>query len=122
MGERLQERPQRRRGAEFGEDLGHRPVPQDVHVLDAVGAGEHAGDQDRDFLRGVRRRRTGQPQVLAQEVEQPGLLGQRHRWDQAGVGDQVRFIEDHHGGRRSRWEDLRDLHAAGVFLAAALEL
>ena len=48
-GIRAQVRAQRGRGADPAEQDVHRAVPQQVHVIDAVGARGHARDQARDF-------------------------------------------------------------------------
>ena len=44
-GEFSQERPQRRRSVRQVEEGAHRAVLQQSHVVDAVGAGDHAGHQ-----------------------------------------------------------------------------
>ena len=60
-GERAQERAQRRRRPHPGEQPVHPAVPQQVHVVDGVRAGDHAGDQRGDLRLGVRARRPRQP-------------------------------------------------------------
>jgi hypothetical protein len=73
--ERPQERAQRRRRPHPLKEPVHRAVPQQIHVLDRVRARDHPRDQRRNLDRRIRRRH-GQP--LAQQLGQPGLLGQSH--------------------------------------------
>jgi hypothetical protein len=44
-----QERPERRRGPDPGEQAAGRAVPQQGHVIDRVGAGDHARDSAGTF-------------------------------------------------------------------------
>ena len=52
-GERAQERTQRRGRVRPVEDPAHPAVPQQRHVVDAVGAGDHPGDQRGHLQPGV---------------------------------------------------------------------
>ncbi|MCX4515619.1 hypothetical protein OHA27_36025 [Streptomyces sp. NBC_01619] len=74
----------------------HRAVPQAVHVIDAVGAHDHATHQRHHFRRGegtgaVLRR--GQLDELVGQSWQTAPLGQPHHRLQAAVRDQVRVVE-----------------------------
>ncbi|MFC9493592.1 hypothetical protein [Streptomyces sp. NPDC056982] len=96
VGERTQERAQRRRGADTAEHRRHRPVAQHREVVDAVRARGHAAHDAGDL--GVRRRtrpvlRPGQPHLLRHQSRQTAPLGQPHHGDQPGLRDQIRIIE-----------------------------
>ena len=49
---RLVPSPEGRRRMDTGKRLAHRAVPQQVHVIDAVGRSDHARDQRRDLQPG----------------------------------------------------------------------
>lgn len=85
---------QRGRRPRPGEQLVHPAVPDDLHVLEAVRAGDHARDQRSDLEVCVGAGRAGHGDVLGDQVCQPGFLGQRHDRDQARRADQVRVIEN----------------------------
>ena len=81
-GEFPQERPQRRGRIRAVEDRAHRAVPQQGHVVDAVGAGDHPRDQRGYLHPGVGALVGGHAQVLVGQRRQAALLGQRHDRDQ----------------------------------------
>jgi len=60
-------------------------VTQDVHVLDAVGPGDHPRDQGADLDVRVRTGRARDPDVLGDKITQAGSLGQGHDRDQPGT-------------------------------------
>ena len=106
---RAQVRPERGRGADPGEHRPHRAVPQEIHVVDRIGARGHAGDQARDL--GCRVRAAGPAGPHAgEQVRQPGAPGKGHQRGQAGVRQQVRVIE--HGTCFPA--AMRQLHLRGV--------
>ena len=75
-GERPQERPQRRGRVGAVEHPAHPAVPQQRHVIDAVGAGDHPRDQRGDLRPRVRALVGRHAQVLIGQLPQPGRLGQ----------------------------------------------
>ena len=62
-----------------------RAVPQHVHVVDAVRAGDHPRHERGELQSGVRRSRTTHRQAPFQLVVQPGSLGQRQDRGQTGA-------------------------------------
>jgi hypothetical protein len=107
--QRPQKRPQRRRRVRPVEDAGHRAVPQQRHVIDRVGTGNHPGHQRHDFPTGVRAlvRRNRQP--LTDQVGQPDRLRQPRDRDQPSGRHQIRLVEprsEHRAGMRE--SHLRD--------------
>ena len=68
--ERAQERPQRGRRADPAEQRGHRAVPQQVHVIDAVRPGDHPGHQARRPS-AARSPRTGARPDMLREPDPP---------------------------------------------------
>jgi len=93
IGERAQERAQRRRRPHPHEQAAHRTVPQQVHVIDRVGSGHHAGDQRGHFRAGPATRTTGHCQVITRQLTQRGAVRQSHRRHQASGRHQTRIIE-----------------------------
>ena len=69
-----QVRAQRGRGADAAEQRAHRAVPQQVHVIDAVRPGGHPGDQARHLQVRVDPAFAARPDVLRDQVRQPGAL------------------------------------------------
>jgi hypothetical protein len=92
-GERTQERPQRGRRPDAGEQPVHRAVPQHRHVLDAVGAGDHARDQRRDLQSSVAAAGLVDPDVLTGQVLQAGSFRDLQHGRQAGARHEVGVIE-----------------------------
>ena len=112
-GERAQERPQRGRGPHPGEQPAHPAVPQQAHVVDRVGPGDHPRDQARDLQMGVGPTRRADPHVLGDQPLQPGPLSQPQHRRQPGARHQVRIVED---GR----EAVADSHPADALLCVEL--
>ena len=98
-GERPQERPQRRGCVAAGEDPAHPTVPQQRHVVDGVGAGDHPRDQRGHLQPRVRALVGRHRQVLLCQRCEPGRLRQRHHRDQPRRRHQIRVVE--HRRRRS---------------------
>ena len=112
-----QVRAERGRGADPAEQGPHRAVPQHVHVIDAVRAGGHPGDQARDLQVRVHPAVPARPDVLRDQVRQAGPLRQRHHRHQAGVRHEIRVIE-----RRVRpRQRMQQLHLQGVLSSRELE-
>ena len=103
-----QERPQRRRGVDTGEQPAHRAVPQQRHVLDRVGAGDHARDQRRDLQSGVPAAGLPDPHVLSDQRLQPGPLRELKDRREASARHEVGVIENHRVG-------VRDSHLPDAF-------
>ena len=82
-GERAKERPQRGRCPDPAKQRRHRPVPQQVHVVDAVRSADHAGDQARHFQVRVHPAPAGDGHMLAGQRGKAGPLRQGHHRDQA---------------------------------------
>ncbi len=94
-GEHPRERAQRRGRPGLGEQPAHPAVAQQVHVLDAVGAGDHASDQREDLSGGVRSSTGGDAQPIGQQRRQLAPGGQRHDRDKPGTRHKIRIIEPH---------------------------
>jgi hypothetical protein len=92
-GEFPQERPQRRRRIRLVEYSAHRAVPQQGHVIDAVGPGDHARDQRGYFRPGVGALVGRHTQVLIGQRRQAALLGQSAHRDQPGARHQVGVVK-----------------------------
>jgi len=82
---------QRRRCPRRHQQPVHPSVTQDVHVLDAVGPGDHPRDQGADLDVRVRTGRARDPDVLGDKITQAGSLGQGHDRDQPGTRHEVRI-------------------------------
>jgi hypothetical protein len=92
-GEFTQERPQRRRCVRVIEDRSHRPVSQQCHVVDTVGAGDHARYQRGDLPAGVGTFVGAHCQAFIGQCAQVALLRQRHGRDQARAGHEIGVVE-----------------------------
>ena len=90
MGERAQERAQRRGGPHPVEQPAHPPVAQQVQVVDRIRAGQHPADHARRLHPRTRR---GHRQTLAQQVMQPRGLSQPEHRHQTSRGHQISVIE-----------------------------
>jgi hypothetical protein len=114
-GERAQERTQRGRCVGVGEDPAHPTVTQHSHVIDAVGARDHPGDQRGDLqarIRALVGRHTQMP--TGQFLKSCGP-GQRQHRNQPGRGHQIRIIEHRRGrARRVAKLHLRDALRTGA--------
>jgi hypothetical protein len=104
-----QERAQRRGRVRAVEQRAHGAMPQQRHVIDAVRAGDHPGDQRVHLAPGIGTLISGHAQMLVGQPCQAALIGQRHHWDQPGARHQIGVIE-HRGPRRPhmRQSHLRD--------------
>jgi hypothetical protein len=69
--EGAQEAAQRGGRPHLPDNAGQRAVAEPVHVLDAVGAQQHPGDQALDFQRRARAERAGHGHVLAGQPARP---------------------------------------------------
>jgi hypothetical protein len=74
------------------EQPAHRAVPEQVHVIDRVGAGHHPRDQGRDLQVRIDATSPAQVNVLLDELLEPGPLGQLQDRRQAGARHEVRVI------------------------------
>jgi hypothetical protein len=83
----------------------HRPVAQQGHVIDRVGAGGHAREQAADLQRRVRPALAARPDALREQPGQAGPLREGHHRHQAAVRHQIRVIE--HGRVRAEVCDNR---------------
>ena len=88
-----QVRAQRGRRPDAAEQRAHRAVPQQVHVIDAVRARRHPGDQARDLQVRVDAAFPARADVLRDQVAEPGALRQGHHRDQPGVRHEIRVVE-----------------------------
>jgi site-specific DNA recombinase len=103
IGELPQELPHRRRRVHPAEQAAHPAGADHVQVIDAVRAARHPGD-DRGQLPGrvhprgpdLRRARVD-PDLLPDQLGQPGPLGQTHHRHQTRVRHQVGIIEHRSG-------------------------
>jgi len=113
--ERPQERPQRGRCPDPGEQPTHRAVTQQRHVIDRVGPGDHPGNQARDLQVGVDPSGLGQLDMLPDQALQTGTFGQLQNRCQARTRHQVPIIED---GR----EAMAESHPADALLCGRISL
>ena len=88
-----QVRAQRGRRPDAAEQRAHRAVPQQVHVIDGVRARRHPGDQARDLQVRVDPAFPARPDVLRDQIAEPGALRQGHHRDQPGVRHEIRVVE-----------------------------
>jgi hypothetical protein len=111
-GERAQERAQRRGGVAGGQDRAHPAVPEQGHVIDAVGAGDHARHQRGQLQAGVGAlvRRHAHP--LVGQLAQPSPPGQGHHRDQTGRRHEIGLVENRRGDRAG----VRKLHLRDALL------
>ncbi len=116
-GEGAQERAQRGRRADPAEQAGHRAVAQQVHVIDAAGAGGHPRDQAADLQRRADPALAGGIDVPRDQLAEPGALGQRHDRDQPGMRHEIRVIK----GRVRPREAMQQSHLTGVLSGGLLE-
>ena len=110
-------RAQRGRGADPAEQGVHRAVPQQVHVIDAVRARGHPGDQAPDFQVRIDAALAARRDVLRDQVAEPGALRQGHHRDQPGVRHEIRVVERCAGPR----EAMQQSHLQGVLSNRVLE-
>ena len=76
-------------------------MAQQVHVVNAVGAGDHPRDQRDDLRRGVRTALGCDPDPLGDQPAQPASgRGRQHR-RQPGARHKIRIIEPHRHGTAS---------------------
>jgi hypothetical protein len=111
-GEGAQERAQRRGRADPGEQPAHAAVPQQVHVLDRVRAGDHPGHKCRHLQRRVYRAGGLERELLGDQVTEPALLRERDDRGQAADRHEIRIIER----RRQRRRTVRQSHPADALL------
>ena len=88
-----QVRAQRGRRPDPAEQRAHRAVPQQAHVIDRIRPGGHPGDQARHLQVRVDAALAARPDVLRDQIRQPGALRQRHHRHQPGVRHEIRVIE-----------------------------
>jgi hypothetical protein len=109
VGERPQERAQRRRRTHPAEQPRHPTMAQQIEVIDAVGAGQHATHHAGRLRRSVGR---GDAQLLIEKVMQTSRLRQPQDRDQTRDRHQVRIIEH-------RPDRVRRFHLRGCSLDRA---
>jgi hypothetical protein len=99
--ELAQELPQRRRCVHLLEQAGHPAGADHLQIIDAVRARGHPSDDRPQLPRRVhpRRRhlRLTQRDPLLHQLRQPGLLGQLHNRNQAGIRHQMLVVEQRRG-------------------------
>jgi len=92
-GEGAKERPQRRGRPNPGEQPAHRAVPQQAHVVDRVGPGDHARDQRQDLQDRVAATGLVDPDVLGDQVLQACPFGKLQHRRQSCARHEVGVIE-----------------------------
>ena len=116
-GIRAQVRAERGRRPDSAEQRAHRAVPQQVHVIDAVGACRHPGDQARHLQVRVDAAFPARADELRDQLAETGALRQGHHRDQPGVRHEIRVIE-----RCARpCEAMQQSHLQGVLSNRVLE-
>jgi len=70
-------------------------MAQQIHVIDAVGAGDHPRDQRDDLRRGVRAALRRDPNPLGDQPREPTPGRQRQHRRQPGARHEIRIIEPH---------------------------
>jgi hypothetical protein len=68
-------------------------VPQQVHVIDRVRARGHPGDQARDLQVRINAALCARPDVLRDQIAEPGPVREAHHRHQARVRHQIRVVE-----------------------------
>jgi len=68
-------------------------VPQQAHVVDRVGAGDHPCDQRRDLQVGVATAGPGDPNVLTDQALQAGPFSELQDRRETGARHEVGIIE-----------------------------
>ena len=111
-----QERPQRRGCPHPGEQPVHPAVTQQVHVLDAVRAGDHPRDQGRHLQLRVRPALRAHPHVLGDQLVQTAPPGQGQSRRQPRARHKIRVIEPR-GNLRG---GVRDSHSPDALLCGRL--
>jgi hypothetical protein len=92
-GEGAQERAQRGRCPDPAQQRRHRPVPQQVHVTDAVRTRDHAAHQAAHLQVRVHPAPASDGNPLTRQPGQAGPLGQGHHRDQARPRHEIRVIK-----------------------------
>jgi len=93
-GECAQERPERRRRPDAGEQPVHPAVPQQRHVINRVSPRDHPRNQRRDLQVRVAATRPIDPHTLLDELLQTGPFGERQDRRETRARHQVRIVED----------------------------
>ena len=107
----LQDRPERGRCPHPGEQPPYRPVPQQRHVIDRVGAGDHPGDQGRDLQVRVDPNGLAQLDLVGDQALQTGPFSQLQDRRQTSARHQIRVVK--HGR-----DVVTDSQLAGAFVFA----
>ena len=88
-----QMRAQRGRCPDPAEQHSHGPVPQQVHVIDAVRPADHPRDQARNLHMSVGPARAAGPDLIRDELGEPSPLRECHDRDQARPRHEIRVIK-----------------------------
>jgi hypothetical protein len=75
------------------EQRAHRAVPQQVHVIDRIRPARHPGHQAPDLQVRVDPALDAGPDLLRDQIAEPGALRQRYHRDQPGVRHEIRVVE-----------------------------
>jgi hypothetical protein len=86
-------RAQRGRRPDPAEQIWQRAMPQQVHVIYAVRTRRHPSDQARDLQMSVDPAIPARPDMLSDQISEPGALRQSHERDQPRPRHQMRVIE-----------------------------
>jgi hypothetical protein len=70
-------------------------MPQQIHVIDAVCAGDHPHDQRDDLRCGVRAALRPDPDPIGDQPAQPAPGRQRHHRRQPRARHEIRIIKPH---------------------------
>ena len=92
-GIRAQVRAQRGRRPDPAEQHIHRPVPQQIHVVDTVRPADHPGDLRQPTFTGALTPHGPPACLLRDQLGEPGPLRQRHHRDQPGPRHEIRVIK-----------------------------
>ena len=112
-----QVRPQRGRRPDTAEQRAHRTMPQQVHVIDRIRPGGHPGHQAPDLQVRVNAALAARPDVLRDQIRQPGTLRERHHRHQPGVRHQIRVIK----GCLRPGQAMQQSHLTGALSNSATE-
>jgi len=88
-----QVRAERGRRPDAAEQRAHRAVPQQAHVIDAVRARRHPGDQARHLQVRVDAAFPARPDEPRDQLAETGALRQGHHRDQPCMRHEIRVIE-----------------------------
>jgi hypothetical protein len=111
-GERPQERSQRGRCPQPGEEPAHPPEPKQIHVIDRVSPNDHPRDDRGHLQDSVGRTGASQRQRVRDQAYRATPVGQREHRRESRAPHEIGVIEN-------RRKPMRDSHLPNALLSAA---